>query len=84
MGLEGRVKILSGDMFKTDLRPATVVTLYHLTVFHKQFRPLLERDLRPASVPFPTNSRSMGGIPSRSCQRLQTPESHTLYLYGRP
>lgn len=45
-GLEDRVRILRADMFTTDLRPATVVTIYQLGVVNQRLRPVLERQLR--------------------------------------
>ena len=46
LGLESRARILRADMFATDLRPATVVTIYQLGVVNQRLRPVLERQLR--------------------------------------
>jgi hypothetical protein len=45
-GLEDKARILRADMFTTDLRPATVVTIYQLGVVNQRLRPVLERQLR--------------------------------------
>lgn len=46
LGLENRAKILHMNMYKVDLKPATVVTLYLLTSVNERLKPILERDLR--------------------------------------
>jgi 16S rRNA G966 N2-methylase RsmD len=45
-GVSERVQFLEGDMFKTDLSRATVVTLYVLPEFMEKLRPKLLTDLR--------------------------------------
>jgi hypothetical protein len=44
-----RVKIIRGDLFETDLSPATVVTLYLLTELNLKLRPKLLRELQPGT-----------------------------------
>jgi protein-L-isoaspartate O-methyltransferase len=46
LGLEKRASIIRADMFATDLRPASVVTIYQLGVVNGRLRPQLERQLR--------------------------------------
>jgi SAM-dependent methyltransferase len=46
LGLEGRVKVIQGDIFEQDLRPATVVTGYLLPKSWERLAPILERQLR--------------------------------------
>jgi SAM-dependent methyltransferase len=48
-GVEGKVKFIQGDLFETDLREATVVTLYLLTSLNQKLRPKLWRELKPGS-----------------------------------
>jgi SAM-dependent methyltransferase len=48
-GVTDRVKFIEQDLFKTDIREATVVTLYLLPELNLQLRPKLFRDLRPGS-----------------------------------
>jgi SAM-dependent methyltransferase len=48
-GVSGRMKIRQADLFETDLRPATVVTLYLLPQLNERLRPKLFRELRPGS-----------------------------------
>ena len=46
LGLKDKAKILHMNMYKADLKPATVVTLYLLTSVNERLKPILERDLR--------------------------------------
>jgi len=48
-GVADRVKIIQGDLFEADIRPATVVTLYLLTDLNLKLRPKLWRDLNPGT-----------------------------------
>jgi precorrin-6B methylase 2 len=48
-GVAGRVAFRRGDLFQTDLREATVVTLYLGRMLNERLRPNLFRDLRPGS-----------------------------------
>ena len=47
-GLSDRVSIRRGDIFKNDLTPATVVTMYLKPLVNKQLRPQLDQ-LRPGT-----------------------------------
>jgi SAM-dependent methyltransferase len=49
VGVAGRVEFRRGDLFQTDLRGATVVTLYLGRMLNERLRPILFRDLRPGS-----------------------------------
>ena len=48
-GVADRVRFVTQDLFKTDLRPATVVTLYLLQSLNERLRPTLVRQLRPGA-----------------------------------
>jgi SAM-dependent methyltransferase len=48
-GVASRMKFRQADLFETDLRPATVVTLYLLPALNVRLRPKLFRELRPGS-----------------------------------
>lgn len=48
-GVAGRVRFVTQDLFKADLRPATVVTLYLLQSLNERLRPKLVRELRPGA-----------------------------------
>jgi hypothetical protein len=48
-GVSDRVQFRQQDLFKTDLRSATVVTLYLLPTINLQLRPKLFRELKPGT-----------------------------------
>jgi SAM-dependent methyltransferase len=48
-GVTDRVRFLQQDLFATELRDATVVTLYLLPAVNLKLRPLLLRDLQPGA-----------------------------------
>jgi len=48
-GVVKRVQFLQQDLFETDIREATVVTLYLLPQLNRQLRPKLLSDLRPGT-----------------------------------
>ena len=48
-GVTDRVKFIQGDLFETDLRPATVVTLYLLESLNLKLQPKLVTELRPGT-----------------------------------
>jgi SAM-dependent methyltransferase len=48
-GVDSRVRFVTQDLFATDLRPATVVTLYLLQSLNERLRPKLVRELRPGA-----------------------------------
>jgi SAM-dependent methyltransferase len=48
-GVVDRVKFLQEDLFATDIREATVVTLYLLPELNRKLRPKLLSDLRPGT-----------------------------------
>jgi SAM-dependent methyltransferase len=58
-GVTSRMKIRRADLFETDLRTATVVTLYLLPQLNERLRPKLFRELRPGSRVV-SNSFDMG------------------------
>jgi len=48
-GVGDRAEFRRGDLFATDLRPATVVTLYLGRELNQRLRPIFLRDLRPGT-----------------------------------
>ncbi len=59
-GVAGRVAFRQADLFETDLRPATVVTLYLTSSLNERLRPKLFRELRPGARVV-SNNFDMGG-----------------------
>src|SRR5687768_18026802 len=48
-GVTDRVKFVTRDLFKMDLKPATVVTLYLLPEINLKLRPKLFAELKPGT-----------------------------------
>ena len=48
-GVSGKVAFIQGDLFETDISPATVVTLYLLTSLNLKLKPKLLQDLKPGT-----------------------------------
>ena len=48
-GVDDRVRFEENDLFKADIRPATVVTLYLLPDVNMRLRPKLLQDLKPGT-----------------------------------
>ena len=48
-GVAGRVRFVTQDLFKADIREATVVTLYLLQSINERLRPKLVRELKPGT-----------------------------------
>ena len=48
-GVADKVSFVEGDLFLTDITPATVVTLYLSTTINADLEPKLRRELRPGA-----------------------------------
>ncbi len=48
-GVEDRVKFVEGDLFKAEIAPATVVTLYLLSTVNNKLKPRLLNELKPGT-----------------------------------
>ena len=85
LGLEDRAKILHMNMYKIDLKPATVVTLYLLTSVNERLKPILERDLRPGARVVTHDFKIPGWEPEK-VEDIMTDSgfSKKIYLYVRP
>ena len=82
LGLASKAKILHGDMFKADIHPATVVTLYLLTSVNSDIRPMLERQLRPGTRVV-SHDFMMSGWTAEKTEEITANDGsvHTVYLY---
>ncbi len=85
LGLGKRAQIIQGNMFESDFRPATVVTLYLLTVVNERLRPVLEKQLRPGTRVV-SHDFEMPGWKAEKAEKVTSANglSHTVYLYRRP
>jgi SAM-dependent methyltransferase len=83
-GVAARTRFLWQDLFTTDFRDATVVTLYLNDAVNLRLRPKLLRDLRPGSRVV-SHSFSMGDWPPDRLQRVRGPDGvHTIYVWFIP
>lgn len=82
--LEKQAKIIHDDMFESNFHPATVVTLYLLTLVNERLRPVLEKQLRPGTRVVSHDFEIHGWKPEKVVQVTSSNGlSHTLYLYIR-
>jgi precorrin-6B methylase 2 len=79
-GVADRVKFLQADLFETDLRPATVVTLYLLESLNLKLQPKLVKELKPGTRVV-SHAFSMG--PWTPDQEL-TVDGRRVYLWKIP
>jgi ubiquinone/menaquinone biosynthesis C-methylase UbiE len=85
LGLQDRAKILHMNMYKVNLKPATVVTLYLLTSVNERLKPILERDLRPGARVVTHDFKIPGWEPSKTLDVMsEAGYSKKIYLYVRP
>jgi len=87
LGLEGRVKIVHGDMFKVDLSQADVVTLYLTTSANDKVKPKLEAELRTGTRVVSHDYEILGWRAVKIDNFCENPRlgypSHTIYVYRR-
>jgi len=87
LGLDGRVKILQGDMFKVDLAQADVVTLYLTTSANDKVKPKLESELKTGARIVSHDYEILGWRPIKIDNFCENPRlgypSHTIYVYKR-
>jgi SAM-dependent methyltransferase len=83
-GVPDRATFLWQDLFATDLRPATVVTLYLRDDVNLRLRPKLLSELTPGSRVV-SHDFDMGDWRPDRTQRVRGPHrNHTLYLWMVP
>lgn len=84
-GLSEKVEIRQGDIFETDLRPATVVTLFLLPEMNQKLIPQLEK--LPAHARIIAHEFDIPGlIPEESLTFISKEDDseHLLYIYKMP
>jgi protein-L-isoaspartate O-methyltransferase len=84
-GVADRVKIRRGDLFKQDISPATVVTMYLKPNLNTQLRPQLEK-LRPGSRVVSHWFSMPGARPVKriTVKSKETGYDHYVYLWVTP
>jgi tRNA A58 N-methylase Trm61 len=87
LGLEGRVKIVHGDMFKVDISQANVITLYLTTSANDKVKPKLEAELKPGTRVISHDYEILGWRPIKIDNFCENPRlgypSHTIYVYRK-
>jgi SAM-dependent methyltransferase len=79
-GVADRVQFLLQDLFETDLRPATVVTLYLMQSVNLQLRPKLWLELRPGTRVV-SHDFHMGDWPP---EQVVSVDGHRIYAWTIP
>jgi len=83
-GVEGLVTIKQADIFKQDLSPASVITLYLLPSLNVKLIPQLEK-LKPGSR-IVSHDFAMEGVKPDRVEQVRVPggREHTVYLWTTP
>jgi precorrin-6B methylase 2 len=83
-GVDSRVSFIAQDLFKTDLRPATVVAIYLDPQVNLRLRPKLWRELRPGTRVV-SNSFDMGDWqPDKTVKLMVAGSECTIYYWVIP
>lgn len=83
-GVADRVSFIWGDIFKTDLRPATSVMLYLLPEVNLRLRPKLLAELRPGTSVVSHNFEMGEWMPDRSVRVFVSGGSQRVALWIIP
>lgn len=83
LGLEGRVKVIQGDIFEQDVSSASVVTAYLLPKSWERLAPILERQLSKGVRVVAVNDPVPGWpvVEKRHIEGESAIKSWDLYLY---
>jgi SAM-dependent methyltransferase len=82
-GVADRITFVQQDLFKTDVRQATVVTLYLLPELNERLRPTLLRDLKPGT-PVVSHDFAMGDWNPDESREVMLTRTHRVYLWRIP
>ena len=83
LGLDGKARIVQGDLLQQDYSPADVLMVYLLPSANDKLRPILERQLRNGTRIVAHDFPFRGWTPERD-QFIEDDgagRSHTLFLY---
>ena len=79
-GVADKVKFLQQDLFETDIREATVVTLYLLPEVNRRLRPKLLSDLKPGTRVV-SHNHDMGDWTPLKTLNVRLLEEHRIYYW---
>ena len=84
-GLNDRVTIINGDMFKVDITAADVIFLYLTTSANEKVKPKMETELKKGVRIVSHDYEIVGWKPQKVENFVENPSlgypSHTIYLY---
>jgi SAM-dependent methyltransferase len=83
-GVEDKVRFIEGDLFKADVRDATVVSLYLLTSVNLKLRPRLLSELAPGTRIVSHNFAMDAWKPDATSEIKVDGRTHTVYLWTVP
>jgi ribosomal protein L11 methylase PrmA len=79
-GVADRITFVTGDLFATDLRPATVVTLYLSPDLNLRLRPKLSRELAPGTRVV-SHDFDLGDWPPERTLEIPLSRVHRVFLW---
>jgi SAM-dependent methyltransferase len=82
-GVADRITFLQQDLFKTDIKPATVVTLYLLPELNDRLQPTLKKDLKPGT-PVVSHDFAMSDWAPEESREVSVTRTHRVYLWRIP
>ena len=82
-GVADKVTFKQQDLFETDIKEATVVTLYLLPEVNLRLRPKLLADLKPGTRVV-SHNYDMGDWKPLQTLTVKVPEEHTIYYWVVP
>jgi SAM-dependent methyltransferase len=82
-GVSDRLTFFEQDLFTTDIRPATVVTLYLLPELNERLRPKLLSELRPGTR-IVSHDFGMGDWPPERSIEVPLDRMHRVFLWTVP
>jgi len=82
-GVADKVRFMQQDLFETDIKEATVVTLYLLPDVNLRLRPKLLSDLKPGTR-IVSHNYDMGDWKPLRTITVKVPEEHTIYYWVVP
>ena len=83
-GLENQARVIQGDLLKTDLSPADVVTIYLMTDSNELLRPNLEKYLHPGARVV-SHEYAVPGWKAKEVEKADPgAHGHLIYLYRMP
>jgi ribosomal protein L11 methylase PrmA len=82
-GVADRITFLQQDLFKTDIKPATVVTLYLLPELNDRLQPTLKKDLKPGT-PVVSHDFAMSDWAPEESREVSVTLTHRVYLWRIP